>query len=62
MRKVIAVVGHGDLTAPTLALLEVELRSRLAVFTTTSGVGLVRAGQGLSVAVGRAARAAGWHW
>ncbi|MEU4100752.1 hypothetical protein [Streptomyces tanashiensis] len=55
----IAVVGHGDLTAPTLALLEAELRARLAVFATTGGAGLVRAGQGLPVAVGRAARAAG---
>ncbi|WP_316743629.1 hypothetical protein [Streptomyces sp. MK7] len=55
----IAVVGHPDLTAPTLALLEEELRSRLAGFAQARGAGLVRAGKGLPVVVGRAARAAG---
>ncbi|MET8720356.1 hypothetical protein [Streptomyces misionensis] len=55
----IAVVGHHDLTAPTLALLEEELRSRLAGRARAGRAGLVRAGQGLPVAFGRAARAAG---
>ncbi|WP_405810246.1 hypothetical protein OG729_36270 [Streptomyces sp. NBC_00210] len=55
----IAVVGHRDLTAPTLALLETELGSRLAGFARAGKAGLVRAGQGLPVAFGRAARAAG---
>ncbi|WP_086826648.1 hypothetical protein [Streptomyces sp. NRRL B-24572] len=55
----IAVVGHGDLTAEALTLLESELRSRLAAFAKAGRVGLVRVGQGLPVAVGRAARAAG---
>ncbi|MFF7444055.1 hypothetical protein [Streptomyces sp. NPDC008122] len=55
----IAVVGHGDLTAQALALLESELRSRLAAFAKAGRAGLVRAGQGLPLAAGRAARAAG---
>ncbi|MER6633364.1 hypothetical protein ABT301_34980 [Streptomyces sp. NPDC000987] len=55
----IAVVGHSDLTAPTLAMLEEELRKRLAGFARAGRAGLVRAGQGLPVAFGRAARAAG---
>ncbi|GGJ43484.1 hypothetical protein [Streptomyces brasiliensis] len=55
----IAVVGHPDLTAPTLALLEEELRRRLASLARAGRAGLVRAGQGLPVVVGRAARAAG---
>ncbi|RPE46639.1 hypothetical protein EDD90_9989 [Streptomyces sp. Ag109_O5-1] len=59
MLEVIAVVGHPDLTAPTLAMLEEELRRRLAEFARTGRAGLVRAGQGLPVAFGRAARAAG---
>lgn len=57
--EVIAVVGHPDLTAPTLALLEEELYWRLAEFTQAGRAGLVRAGRGLPVAFGRAARAAG---
>ncbi|MER6981346.1 hypothetical protein ABT317_31325 [Streptomyces carpinensis] len=55
----IAVVGHPDLTAPTLAMLEEELGRRLAEFARAGRAGLVRAGRGLPVAVGRAARAAG---
>ncbi|MER6126528.1 hypothetical protein ABT173_28715 [Streptomyces sp. NPDC001795] len=55
----IAVVGHRDLTAPTLALLEEELSWRLAEFARAGRAGLVRAGRGLPVAIGRAARAAG---
>ncbi|MEU5096271.1 hypothetical protein [Streptomyces sp. NPDC020996] len=55
----IAVVGHPDLTAPTLAMLEEELRKRLAGFARAGRAGLVRAGQGLPVVFGRAARAAG---
>lgn len=57
--EVIVVVGHPDLTAPTLAMLEDELRRRLAGFARAGRAGLVRAGQGLPVAFGRAARAAG---
>jgi len=56
---VIAVVGHPDLTTLTLALLEEELRTRLAGLAQAGRAGLVRAGQGLPVAFGRAARAAG---
>ncbi|NJP48614.1 hypothetical protein HCJ93_00620 [Streptomyces sp. SBST2-5] len=52
-------MGHPDLTASTLALLEQELRSRLAGFAETGRRGLVRVGKGLPVAFGRAARAAG---
>ncbi|MER6328720.1 hypothetical protein ACF09H_33440 [Streptomyces sp. NPDC014983] len=55
----IAVVGHPDLTVPTLALLEEELRTRLADRARTGRAGLVRAGKGLPVAFGRAARKAG---
>ncbi|MDN3027166.1 hypothetical protein [Streptomyces sp. S.PB5] len=55
----IAVVGHPDLTAPTLALLEEELRERLASFAMAGRAGLVRAGRGLPLAFGRAAREAG---
>lgn len=55
----IAVVGHPDLTAPTLKMVEEELRWRLAEFARAGKAGLVRAGQGLPVAFGRAARAAG---
>ncbi|MEU1258508.1 hypothetical protein ACWHLZ_23475 [Streptomyces chartreusis] len=55
----IAVVGHPDLTAPTLKMVEEELRRRLAEFARAGKAGLVRAGQGLPVAFGRAARAAG---
>ncbi|MFF4864593.1 hypothetical protein ACWCRF_19370 [Streptomyces sp. NPDC002405] len=55
----IAVVGHADLSASTLAVLEEELRSRLAAFAQAGTSGLVRAGKGLPVAFGRAARKAG---
>ncbi|WP_308311171.1 hypothetical protein [Streptomyces sp. GbtcB6] len=55
----IAVVGHPDLTAPTLAMLEEEFYWRLSEFARMGKAGLVRAGQGLPVAFGRAARAAG---
>ncbi|MFE7276105.1 hypothetical protein [Streptomyces sp. NPDC057623] len=55
----IAVVGHPDLAAPTLAMLEEELYWRLAEFVRAGSAGLVRAGHGLPVAFGRAARAAG---
>lgn len=55
----IAVIGHGDLTAPTLALLETRLRSRFGDFATAGREALVRIGQGLPLAVGRAARTAG---
>ncbi|OIK23740.1 hypothetical protein [Streptomyces malaysiense] len=55
----IAVVGHPDLTVPTLALLEEELRSRLAGRARAGRAGLVRAGRGLPVAFGRAAHKAG---
>ncbi|MFY4721240.1 hypothetical protein [Streptomyces sp. LaBMicrA B280] len=49
----IAVVGHPDLTVPTLALLEEELRPRLADRARGGRAGLVRAGRGLPVAFGR---------
>lgn len=55
----IAVVGHPDLTVPTLALVEAELCSRLAGFARAGRAGLVRAGRGLPVVFGRAARKAG---
>ncbi|MFC5219987.1 hypothetical protein [Streptomyces coerulescens] len=55
----IAVAGHPDLTASTLAMLEEELRRPLVEFARAGKTGLVRAGQGLPVAFGRAARAAG---
>ncbi|MFF5138326.1 hypothetical protein ACFY6U_01005 [Streptomyces sp. NPDC013157] len=55
----ITVVGHPDLTTPVLAVVEEELRRRLAEFARAGKAGLVRAGQGLPVAFGRAARAAG---
>ncbi|WP_432136487.1 MULTISPECIES: hypothetical protein [unclassified Streptomyces] len=55
----IAVVGHPDLSAGTLALLEDELRARLAAFAKSGRAGLVRVGRGLPVAFGRAAREAG---
>ncbi len=55
----IAVVGHSGLTVPTLALIEEQLRTRLADFARAGKAGLVRAGQGLPVTFGRAAREAG---
>jgi len=59
LSEVIAVVGHPDLTAPTLAMLEEELYWRLSEFARAGKAGLVRAGRGLPVTFGRAARAAG---
>jgi hypothetical protein len=56
---VIAVAGHGDLAPWTLALLEEDLRARLDRFTEAGWTGLVRAGQGLPLVFGRAARKAG---
>ncbi|MFF2331641.1 MULTISPECIES: hypothetical protein [unclassified Streptomyces] len=54
----IAVVGHGDLSNRTLELVEAELRARLDGLA--EGVAaLVRAGAGLPLAFGRAARQAG---
>jgi hypothetical protein len=57
--KAIAVVGHADLAPWTLALLEGELRARLARCAEAGRTGLVRVGQGLPVAFGRAAKQAG---
>ncbi|MEV0173519.1 hypothetical protein AB0I00_20680 [Streptomyces sp. NPDC050803] len=54
----IVVVGHGDLTVPTLELVQTELKDRLGRLTEDAG-GLVRAGAGLPLAFGRAVRAAG---
>ncbi|GHJ33869.1 hypothetical protein IGW14_39600 [Streptomyces hygroscopicus subsp. hygroscopicus] len=55
----IAVVGHRDLSASTLVLVEEELRARLTGFARAGRAGLVRAGRGLPIAFGRAARQAG---
>jgi len=55
---VIVAVGHADLTAPTLELVEAELRDCLGRLTE-GAAGLVRVGAGLPVAFGRAVRAAG---
>lgn len=57
--RLIAVVGHADLAPWTLALLEEELRARLARCAEAGRTGLVRVGQGLPVAFGRAAKQAG---
>ncbi|MDF3149431.1 MULTISPECIES: hypothetical protein [unclassified Streptomyces] len=54
----IAVVGHADLTLPTLELVQAELKDRLGRLTEGAG-GLVRAGAGLPVVFGRAVREAG---
>lgn len=54
----IAAVGHTDLTGDTLDLVEHELRAALAGLPGDTP-GLVRAGAGVPVAFGRAARAAG---
>nr|WP_322722380.1 hypothetical protein [Streptomyces phyllanthi] len=51
-------VGHADLTAATLELVEAELRERLERLTD-GAAGLVRAGAGLPVVFGRVVRAAG---
>jgi hypothetical protein len=57
--RVIAVVGHADLAPWTLALLEEELCARLARCAEAGRTGLVRVGQSLPVAFGRAAQQAG---
>jgi hypothetical protein len=57
--RLIGVVGHADLAPWTLALLEEELRARLARCAEAGRTGLVRVGQGLPVAFGRAAQQAG---
>ncbi|MFD6421333.1 hypothetical protein [Streptomyces sp. NPDC060198] len=54
----IAVVGHRDLSAHTLELVETELRARLARLTGGAPA-CVRAGAGLPLASARAAREAG---
>jgi hypothetical protein len=54
----IAAVGHTDLTAGTLELLETELSARLERLAQEAA-GLVRAGAGLPVVFGRAVRRAG---
>lgn len=54
----IAAVGHTDLTGNTLDLVESELRAALARLPGGTP-GLVRAGAGVPVAFGRAARATG---
>ncbi|MDN3028452.1 hypothetical protein [Streptomyces sp. S.PB5] len=54
------VMGHPHLTVPTLALLEEELRSRLAGSARAGRAGLVRAGYGLPVAFDRAGQARPW--
>ncbi|MQY15039.1 hypothetical protein SRB5_52160 [Streptomyces sp. RB5] len=55
----IGIVGHADLTPPSLRLLEGELRTRLEGLTPRATDGVARVGSRLSVAFGRAARAAG---
>lgn len=55
---VIAVVGHRDLGNRTLELVESELRARLDRLTEGAAA-LVRAGAGLPLVFGRAARKAG---
>ncbi|MFH8369544.1 hypothetical protein [Streptomyces sp. NPDC018031] len=54
----IAAVGHADLTADTLELLETELRTRLERLAE-GATGLVRGGAGLPLVFGRAMREAG---
>lgn len=54
----ITAVGHADLTAGTLELLEAELRARLD-HLAEGAAGLVRAGAGLPVVFGHAVREAG---
>ncbi|WP_328841996.1 hypothetical protein [Streptomyces europaeiscabiei] len=55
----IVVVGHADLTAPALELVQAELRDHLERPTEGAVAGLVRVGAGLPVVFGRAVRAAG---
>lgn len=57
--KLITVVGHPDLAPGTLRLLEEELREWLARCAEAGRTGMVRVGQGLPVAFGRAAKQAG---
>ncbi|MET9847377.1 hypothetical protein ACFZC6_26060 [Streptomyces ossamyceticus] len=54
----IVAVGHADLTAPALELVQAELRDHLDRLSD-GAAGLVRAGAGVPLAFGRAARAAG---
>ncbi|WP_327267546.1 hypothetical protein OG233_02350 [Streptomyces sp. NBC_01218] len=54
----IAVVGHKDLSGSTLHLVESELRARLERLTEST-TACVRAGAGLPLAFGRAARDTG---
>ncbi|MGW0859083.1 hypothetical protein [Streptomyces sp. NPDC002690] len=54
----IAVVGHKDLSDGTLELVETELRARLERLTEGTAA-FVRAGAGLPLVFGRAARDAG---
>ncbi|KUL38854.1 hypothetical protein ADL22_16500 [Streptomyces sp. NRRL F-4489] len=55
----IAVVGHSDLTAPTLKLLQDDVRETLRRIAPPGATVVVRAGRGLPLAVGRAARRSG---
>ncbi|WP_240167417.1 hypothetical protein [Streptomyces noursei] len=55
----IAVVGHVDLTPQTLKPLEAELSGRLNRLAEPGSMVLIRAGRGLPVVAGRAARMAG---
>ncbi|MDC2950150.1 hypothetical protein [Streptomyces heilongjiangensis] len=54
----IVAVGHADLTAPALELVQAELQGHLDRLSD-GATGLVRAGAGVPVAFGRAVRAAG---
>ncbi|MCK7626574.1 hypothetical protein MUU72_26325 [Streptomyces sp. RS10V-4] len=55
----IAVVGHSDLTAPTLKLLQEDVRETLRRIAPPGATVVVRAGRGLPLAIGRAARRTG---
>ncbi|WP_329311475.1 hypothetical protein [Streptomyces sp. NBC_01262] len=55
----IGVVGHADLTAETLELLESQLRQRLSDVGNSGRMGLARVGSGVPVAFARAAYKAG---
>ncbi|MGD3109865.1 hypothetical protein [Streptomyces sp. YGL11-2] len=55
----IAVVGHADLTPQVLKPLEAELSGRLKRLAGPGSMVLIRAGRGLPVVAGRAARKAG---
>ncbi|WP_369355072.1 hypothetical protein [Streptomyces sp. cg2] len=58
-RTVIAVVGHTDLTPQTWKPFEAELGDSLERLAQPGSMVLVRAGRGLPVVAGRAARKAG---